>query len=27
MTWFKKDHDIEWFSPADTDLILSASRI
>ena len=27
MTWFKKDQEIEWFSPADIDLILSAVKI
>jgi len=26
MTWFKKDSEIEWFSPADVDLILSAAK-
>jgi tRNA dimethylallyltransferase len=26
MTWFKKDKEIEWFSPVNTDLILSSIR-
>ena len=27
MTWFKKDQEIEWFSPDNPDLILSAAKI